>query len=57
MFTIISGCRGKCFTIQGQGLSMLILMSMMVAAATICPSHVKGFGFKKHITTNEVQTI
>jgi len=27
-------------------------MSMMVAAATIFPSPVKGFGFKKHTTTN-----
>jgi hypothetical protein len=41
---------------QGPSLSMLILMSMMVAAATIFPSPVKDFGFKKHIT-DEVQTI
>ncbi|KAI5406819.1 hypothetical protein KIW84_053187, partial [Lathyrus oleraceus] len=39
---------------QGLGLSMLILMSMMVAA-TLFPLPVQGFGFKKHTTTNEVQ--
>jgi hypothetical protein len=40
---------------QGLGLSMLILMSMMVAA-TIFPSPVQGFGFEKQTTTNEFQT-
>jgi len=30
---------------QGLSLSMLIFMSMMVAAATIFPSPVEGFGF------------
>lgn len=39
---------------QGLGLSMLILMSMMVAA-TVFPPPVQGFGFKKHTATNEVQ--
>jgi len=38
---------------QGLGLSMLILMSMM-AAATIFPSPVQGFGFEKQTTTNEL---
>ncbi|CAI8597805.1 unnamed protein product [Vicia faba] len=39
---------------QGLCLSMLILMSMMVAA-TVFPLPVQGFGFKKHTTTNVVQ--
>jgi len=40
---------------QGLGLSMLILMSMMVAA-TIFPSPVQGFDFEKQTTTNELHT-
>ncbi|KAL5076220.1 hypothetical protein RYX36_015204 [Vicia faba] len=39
---------------QGLCLSMLILMSMMVAA-TVFPLPVQGFGFKKHTTTIVVQ--
>ncbi|CAI8597808.1 unnamed protein product [Vicia faba] len=40
---------------QGIGLSILILMSMMVAA-TLFPLPVQGFCFKKHTTTNELQS-